>query len=101
MGNTPTRSTSAPAEVSPAHDNRTMVENALRGEEETIARYTRRAQQAEGAGEILGLLEAATMLVTGRGAVAGAVERVLLCVVVAWLSGLAWLRFRADDDEST
>lgn len=44
--------TTMPAEVSPAHDNRTMLENALKGEEETIARYTRRAQQAEAAGEV-------------------------------------------------
>jgi hypothetical protein len=50
----------------------------------------------------LGLLEAATMLVVGRGAVAGAVERVLLCVVVAWLAALAWVRYRAPEfDEIT
>lgn len=41
-----------PAEVSVTQDNREMLENALRGEEETIERYTRRIGQAEAAGEI-------------------------------------------------
>lgn len=41
-----------PMEVSVTSDNREMLENALRGEEETIARYTRRIDQAEAAGEI-------------------------------------------------
>jgi bacterioferritin len=40
------------AEVPAAKDNRQMLENALRAEEDTIARYTRRIQQAEAAGEI-------------------------------------------------
>ena len=40
------------AEVAIAPDNRGMLENALRAEEETIARYTRRIEQAEAAGEI-------------------------------------------------
>jgi len=33
-------------------DNREMLEHALRAEEETIERYTRRIQQADAAGEI-------------------------------------------------
>jgi bacterioferritin len=44
--------TTTPAEVPAAQENRAMLENALRAEEETIERYTRRAQQAEAAGEI-------------------------------------------------
>jgi bacterioferritin len=44
--------TTTPAPVPVAQDNRAMLENALRAEEETIERYTRRAQQAEAAGEI-------------------------------------------------
>lgn len=39
-------------EVPLAPDNRAMLEQALRAEEETIARYTRRIQQAEATGEI-------------------------------------------------
>lgn len=49
LGGTPTVS---PAPVPMASDNRQMLENALQGEVETIARYTRRIQQAERAGEI-------------------------------------------------
>jgi hypothetical protein len=45
----------------------------------------------------LGLAEAAAMLLAGRGAVTGAVERVLLCWVVAWLCGVAYLRARRID----
>jgi bacterioferritin len=41
-----------PAQVPTAQENRVMLENALRAEEDTIERYTRRAQQAEAAGEI-------------------------------------------------
>lgn len=44
--------TTQPAEVQVTQDNREMLENALRGEEETIERYTRRIEQAEAAGEI-------------------------------------------------
>jgi bacterioferritin len=44
--------TTTPAAVPVAQDNRAMLENALRAEEDTIERYTRRAQQAEAAGEI-------------------------------------------------
>ena len=40
------------AEVPAAADNRAMLENALRAEEETLERYTRRVQQAEAMGEI-------------------------------------------------
>jgi bacterioferritin len=43
-----TRATEVPA----AADNREMLEKALKGEEETIQRYTRRIEQAEKAGEI-------------------------------------------------
>ncbi len=45
----------------------------------------------------LGLAEAAAMALAGRGAVTGAVERVLLCWVVAWLCGAALLRSRRID----
>lgn len=44
--------TTRPPDVPSAADNRQMLENALRAEEETIERYTRRIQQAEAAGEI-------------------------------------------------
>jgi bacterioferritin len=44
--------TTAPAQAPTAQENRAMLENALRAEEETIERYTRRAHQAEAAGEI-------------------------------------------------
>ena len=50
LGGTPT--TRVAPEVPEAGDNRQMLENALRGEEDTIARYTRRIDQAEAAGEI-------------------------------------------------
>jgi bacterioferritin len=40
------------ADIEIARDNRSMLENALQAEVETIERYTRRLQQAEGAGEI-------------------------------------------------
>ena len=49
LGGTPT---TVPAAVPVAKDNREMLENALKGEEDTIARYTIRAEQAEAAGEI-------------------------------------------------
>lgn len=49
LGGTPIVS---PAPVPMASDNRQMLENALQGEVETIARYTRRIEQAEQAGEI-------------------------------------------------
>jgi bacterioferritin len=42
----------AVAPVPMAKDNREMVENALQAEVDTIARYTRRLQQAEALGEI-------------------------------------------------
>ncbi|GAA0800902.1 hypothetical protein GCM10009524_18570 [Spirilliplanes yamanashiensis] len=42
----------------------------------------------------LGVLQALTMLVLGRGATGGVVERVMLCVVTAWLTGAAALRLR-------
>ncbi len=40
------------SEVPYTTDNREMLEHALRAEEDTIARYTRRIDQAEAAGEI-------------------------------------------------
>lgn len=49
LGGTPATS---PADVPIARDNRQMLENALRAEEETIERYTKRIEQAEAAGEI-------------------------------------------------
>ena len=44
--------TTVPAAVLDATDNREMLENALKGEEDTIVRYTRRAEQAEALGEV-------------------------------------------------
>jgi bacterioferritin len=44
--------TTRAGDVATATDNRQMLENALQGEVDTIARYTRRVQQAEAAGEI-------------------------------------------------
>lgn len=49
LGGTPVM---VPAPVPAAKDNRQMLENALKAEEETIARYTKRIEQAEQAGEI-------------------------------------------------
>lgn len=49
LGGTPTM-TAAP--VPAAKDNKSMLEHALKAEEETIARYTTRIAQAEKAGEI-------------------------------------------------
>jgi bacterioferritin len=49
LGGTPTM-TAAP--VPEAKDNRAMLANALRAEEETIERYTKRIDQAEKVGEI-------------------------------------------------
>lgn len=49
LGGTPTTQA---APVTVAEDNREMLQNALRAEEETIARYTKRIEQAEAAGEI-------------------------------------------------
>ncbi len=49
LGGTPV---TRPADVPVSHDNRQMLENALRAEEETIARYTRRIKQAEAVGDI-------------------------------------------------
>ncbi|MQA90895.1 MAG: ferritin-like domain-containing protein [Gemmatimonas sp.] len=49
LGGTPT-STVPP--IATTDDNRQMLENALEAEVDTIARYTRRLQQAEAAGEI-------------------------------------------------
>jgi hypothetical protein len=42
----------------------------------------------------LGVAEGVAMLLVGRGAVAGALERVLLCAVATWLTGVAALRAR-------
>ena len=49
LGGTPTTSA---APVPSASGARQMLENALRAEEDTIARYTKRIEQAEGAGEV-------------------------------------------------
>ncbi|CAN5324266.1 ferritin-like domain-containing protein [soil metagenome] len=49
LGGTPA---AAPASVPLAKDNRQMLQNALTAEEETIARYTQRIDQAEAAGDI-------------------------------------------------
>jgi bacterioferritin len=49
LGGTPVM---APADVPVAKSNKEMLENALKAEEETIARYTRRIEQAEQAGEV-------------------------------------------------
>lgn len=49
LGGTPTTQA---APVPTTGDNRALLENALRAEEETIARYTRRIDQAEKAGDI-------------------------------------------------
>ncbi|HEX6938949.1 MAG TPA: ferritin-like domain-containing protein [Longimicrobiales bacterium] len=44
--------TTRPAAVRLSEDNRAMVEMALQDERDTIARYTRRIEQAEEAGEV-------------------------------------------------
>jgi bacterioferritin len=49
LGGTPVM---APADVPAAKSTKEMLENALKAEEETIARYTRRIEQAEQAGEV-------------------------------------------------
>ena len=49
LGGTPTV---VPAPVPIAKTNREMVENALQAEVDTLARYTKRVDQAEKAGEI-------------------------------------------------
>jgi bacterioferritin len=49
LGGTPTTSAGS---VPIAKDNKTMLETALQAEEDTIARYTKRIEQAEKAGEI-------------------------------------------------
>lgn len=48
LGGTPT---TEPAPVQLSTDNREMVELSLKAEKETIARYIRRVEQAEAAGE--------------------------------------------------
>jgi bacterioferritin len=60
LGGTPTTSA---GEISLTWDNRQMLENALRGEEETIARYTTRTRQAEDAGEIAIKVELENLIV--------------------------------------
>lgn len=49
LGGTPT---TEPAPVKLTQDNREMVELALQSEKDTIARYTKRTQQAEAAGDL-------------------------------------------------
>jgi bacterioferritin len=60
LGGTPTVRA---AEVPTATDNRAMLENALRAEEETIARYTTRLDQAEALGEIAIKVELENLIV--------------------------------------
>lgn len=60
LGGTPTVT---PAPVPMAKDNRAMLENALKGEEETIARYTKRIEQAEAAGEVAIRLQLENLIV--------------------------------------
>ena len=60
LGGTPT--THMP-DVPVTFDNRQMLENALRAEEETIARYTTRVQQAESSGEIAIKVELENLIV--------------------------------------
>lgn len=49
LGGTPTV---APGAIPVAKDNKEMLENSLQAEIDTIARYTRRVEQAESAGEV-------------------------------------------------
>ncbi|MGH7475173.1 MAG: ferritin-like domain-containing protein [Longimicrobiales bacterium] len=49
LGGTPT---TEPATVELAGDNRSLLERALESERSTIARYTKRIEQAEAAGEL-------------------------------------------------
>ena len=60
LGGTPTLGA---ADVPAATDNRAMLENALRAEEDTIARYTTRVQQAESLGEIAIKVELENLIV--------------------------------------
>ena len=60
LGGQPTVS---PKEVKLTSDNREMLEHALQGEIETIERYTKRAQQAEAAGELGLKLQLENMIV--------------------------------------
>jgi bacterioferritin len=50
-------------EVPLTWDNRQMLENALRAEEDTVARYTLRTRQAEEAGEIAIKVELENLIV--------------------------------------
>jgi bacterioferritin len=60
LGGTPTVE---PKPVALTKDNKEMLENALQGEVETIERYTKRAQQAEEAGELGIKLQIENMIV--------------------------------------
>ena len=60
LGGTPTMKA---AEVPTATDNRAMLENALRAEEETIARYISRAELAERLGEVAIKVELENLIV--------------------------------------
>jgi bacterioferritin len=60
LGGTPT---TRMGEVTFTTDNREMLEHALRGEEETIARYTLRTRQAEEAGEVAIKVELENLIV--------------------------------------
>ena len=64
LGGTPVM---APADVPVAKDNRQMLENALKAEEDTIARYTRRIEQAEQAGEVAIKLQLENLVVDEAG----------------------------------
>ena len=60
LGGTPTVK---PAAIPLTKDNKEMLEHALQGEVETIARYTKRAEQAEAAGELAIKLQLENMIV--------------------------------------
>ena len=60
LGGTPT---TRAAEVSTPENNRAMLESALRAEEETIARYITRAEQAEKMGEVAIKVELENLIV--------------------------------------
>ena len=64
LGGTPTTRV---AEVPQARDTREMLQNALRAEEETIERYTRRLRQAEDSGEIAIKVELENLIVDESG----------------------------------
>ena len=74
LGGTPT---AVPAPVKLPKDNRGMIEAALQAEKDTIARYTKRIQEAEAAGE-LGLKIHLETLVSDETGHKEDLERILL-----------------------